>query len=113
MTLIKNNLGNAFDREVGAWEIFMTFRFCSHVYETAINQLIWALSDFICLGVFFISGEDLLRRMKGEQVTPRYLERHGFNYPIMVTEMEGLGLRLPPKTFSVKDVEQYVGKNRH
>lgn len=49
--------------------------------------------------------------MKGEQVTPRYLERHSFNYPIMVTEMEGLGLKLPPKTFSVKDVEQYVGKN--
>lgn len=49
--------------------------------------------------------------MKGEQVTPRYLERHGFNYPIMVTEMEGLGLKLPPQTFSVKDVEQYVGKD--
>lgn len=48
--------------------------------------------------------------MKGEQVTPRYLERHGFNYPIMVTEMEGLGLKLPPPTFSVRDVEQYVGK---
>lgn len=59
------------------------------------------------------SGEELLRRMKGEQVTPRYLERHGFNYPIMVTEMEGLGLKLPPQTFSVKDVEQYVGKNRN
>lgn len=51
-----------------------------------------------------------MRRMKGEQVTPRYLERHGFNYPIGVTEMEGLGLKLPPPTFSVKDVEQYVGK---
>lgn len=52
-----------------------------------------------------------MRRMKGEQVTPRYLERHGFNYPIGVTEMEGLGLKLPPPTFSVKDVEQYVGKD--
>lgn len=62
---------------------------------------------------FLFSGEELLRRMKGEQVTPRYLERHGFNYPIMVTEMEGLGLKLPPQTFSVKDVEQYVGKNRY
>lgn len=49
--------------------------------------------------------------MKGEQVTPRYLERHGFHYPIMVTEMEGLGLKLPPPTFSVLDVEQYVGKD--
>lgn len=49
-------------------------------------------------------------RMNGEQVTPRYLERHSFNYPIVVTEMEGLGLKLPAPTFSVKDVEQYVGK---
>lgn len=57
------------------------------------------------------SGEEILRRMKGEQVTPRYLERHGFNYPIMVTEMEDLGLKLPAPTFSVKDVEQYVGKD--
>lgn len=48
--------------------------------------------------------------MKGELVTTRYLERQGFNYPIAVTEMEGLGLKLPPSTFSVKDVEQYVGK---
>lgn len=50
-------------------------------------------------------------QMKGEQVTRRYLERHGFNYPIVVTEMEGLGLKLPAPTFSVKDVEQYVGKD--
>lgn len=57
------------------------------------------------------SGEDILRKMAGEQVTPRFLERHGFNYPIMVTDMEGLGLKLPPPTFSVLDVERYVGKD--
>lgn len=45
-------------------------------------------------------------------MTPRFLERHGFNYPIMVTDMEGLGLKLPPPTFSVLDVERYVGKNK-
>uniref|UniRef100_A0A668ARW4 Lysine demethylase 7A n=1 Tax=Myripristis murdjan TaxID=586833 RepID=A0A668ARW4_9TELE len=60
----------------------------------------------------FASGEEILMRMKGEQVTPRYLERHGFSYPIAVTEMEGLGLKLPPTTFSVKDVEQYVGGDK-
>uniref|UniRef100_A0A1A8LRF1 Jumonji C domain containing histone demethylase 1 homolog D n=1 Tax=Nothobranchius pienaari TaxID=704102 RepID=A0A1A8LRF1_9TELE len=57
----------------------------------------------------FPSADELLIRMRGEQVTPRYLERHGFNYPLVITEMEGLGLKLPPPTFSVKDVEQYVG----
>ncbi|KAF7668550.1 hypothetical protein LDENG_00004860 [Lucifuga dentata] len=60
----------------------------------------------------FTSGEEILMRMKGEQVTPRYLERHGFNYPIAVTEMEGLGLKLPPLSFSVRDVEQYVGGDK-
>ena len=50
-------------------------------------------------------------RMRGETVTPRYLEKHGFSQPIAVTEMEGLGLRLPPPSFSVRDVEQYVGKD--
>ncbi|XP_056131685.1 lysine-specific demethylase 7A [Lampris incognitus] len=60
----------------------------------------------------FASGDEVLMRMRGEQVTTRYLERHGFNYPIAVTEMEGLGLKLPPQTFSVRDVEQYVGGDK-
>lgn len=51
-------------------------------------------------------------KMHGNQVTQRYLERHGFRYPIAVTEKEGLGLRLPSSDFSVKDVERYVGKRR-
>lgn len=49
--------------------------------------------------------------MQGGQVTQRYLERHGFRYPIAVAQLEGLGLRLPPPDFSVKDVERYVGKD--
>ncbi|XP_024913537.1 lysine-specific demethylase 7A isoform X2 [Cynoglossus semilaevis] len=60
----------------------------------------------------FASGEEIMMKMKGEQVTPRYLERHGFRYPIAVTEMEGLGLKLPPPTFSVRDVEQCVGGDK-
>ncbi|KAJ4924485.1 hypothetical protein JOQ06_003441 [Pogonophryne albipinna] len=60
----------------------------------------------------FASGEEIMMQMKGEQVTTRYLERHGFSYPIKVTEMESLGLKLPPPTFSVKDVEQYVGSKK-
>ncbi|KAM3858747.1 lysine-specific demethylase 7A [Diretmus argenteus] len=60
----------------------------------------------------FASGDEIVMRMKGEQVTPRYLERHGFSYPIAVTEMEGLGLKLPPPSFSIKDVEQYVGGDK-
>lgn len=60
--------------------------------------------------VLICSGDDILQQMQGGQVTQRYLERYGFRYPIAVHRMEGLGLRLPPPDFSVKDVERYVGK---
>lgn len=72
--------------------------------------LLFSPRRFICSPFLCFSGEEILRKMAGEQVTPRYLERHGFNYPIAVTEMESLGLKLPPPTFSVLDVERYVGK---
>ncbi|XP_066505774.1 lysine-specific demethylase 7B isoform X2 [Hoplias malabaricus] len=60
----------------------------------------------------FVSAEEILLRMQGSLVTQRYLERHGFRYPIAVVQMDGLGLRLPPSDFSVRDVERYVGGNK-
>uniref|UniRef100_A0A9J7XQF5 Lysine (K)-specific demethylase 7Ab n=1 Tax=Cyprinus carpio carpio TaxID=630221 RepID=A0A9J7XQF5_CYPCA len=60
----------------------------------------------------FPSGDEILQQMHGSQVTQRYLERHGFRYPIAVHKMEELGLRLPPPDFSVKDVERYVGGDK-
>ncbi|KPP70251.1 lysine-specific demethylase 7-like [Scleropages formosus] len=60
----------------------------------------------------FPSADEILVRMHGSQVTQRYLEKQGFEYPIAVAKLEGLGLQLPPPTFSVKDVEQYVGGDK-
>ncbi|TRY54542.1 hypothetical protein DNTS_033406 [Danionella cerebrum] len=60
----------------------------------------------------FPSGDEILQPMNGSQVTQGYLERHGFRYPISVSKLEGLGLRLPPPDFSVKDVERYVGGDK-
>ncbi|NP_001072664.1 lysine-specific demethylase 7A [Xenopus tropicalis] len=57
----------------------------------------------------FPSADDLLLKMNGSQLTQRYLEKQGFNLPIMVPRLDDLGLRLPPPTFSVMDVERYVG----
>lgn len=48
--------------------------------------------------------------MHGSQVTQRFLEREGFHYPIVVHDLDGLGLKLPSPSFSVSDVEHYVGK---
>ncbi|KAI5617285.1 lysine-specific demethylase 7B isoform X1 [Silurus asotus] len=60
----------------------------------------------------FASADEVLVEMQGSQVTQRYLERHGFRYPIAVTQNEGLGLQLPSSDFTVKDVERYVGGDK-
>uniref|UniRef100_A0A9R1SSD1 Uncharacterized protein n=4 Tax=Cyprinus carpio TaxID=7962 RepID=A0A9R1SSD1_CYPCA len=60
----------------------------------------------------FASGDEILVPMHGSQVTQCYLEREGFHYPIVVHDLDGLGLKLPPPLFSVSDVEHYVGANK-
>ncbi|KAK2838392.1 hypothetical protein Q7C36_013206 [Tachysurus vachellii] len=60
----------------------------------------------------FASAHEVLMKMHGTQVTQRYLERHGFRYPIAVPQKDGLGLQLPSSDFSVNDVERYVGGDK-
>ncbi|XP_039089933.1 lysine-specific demethylase 7A isoform X2 [Hyaena hyaena] len=57
----------------------------------------------------FPSADEIIVKMHGSQLTQRYLEKHGFEVPIMVPKLDDLGLRLPPPAFSVMDVERYVG----
>ncbi|TTN49608.1 Lysine-specific demethylase 7A [Bagarius yarrelli] len=57
----------------------------------------------------FPSAEEIVVRLLGSHVTWHYLETEGFQYPIIVEDMEGLGLKLPPTSFSVRDVQHYVG----
>ncbi|XP_013932065.1 PREDICTED: lysine-specific demethylase 7A isoform X2 [Thamnophis sirtalis] len=60
----------------------------------------------------FPSADEIILKMHGSQLTQRYLEKHGFDVPIMVPKLDGLGLRLPLSTFSVLDVEHYVGGDK-
>lgn len=39
-----------------------------------------------------------------------YLQRHGFNTPILFKEKTGLGLQVPSQTFTVSDVRTCVGE---
>ena len=39
-----------------------------------------------------------------------YFEQNGFTHPILVEHKEGLGLKVPPPTFTIADVERCVGK---
>ncbi|XP_058842469.1 lysine-specific demethylase 7B-like isoform X2 [Acipenser ruthenus] len=60
----------------------------------------------------FPSADEIILKMQGSQVTQKYLEKQGFESPIMVPTLDGIGLKLPPPSFSVKDVEHYVGGNK-
>nr|3KV9_A Chain A, JmjC domain-containing histone demethylation protein 1D [Homo sapiens]3KVA_A Chain A, JmjC domain-containing histone demethylation protein 1D [Homo sapiens]3KVB_A Chain A, JmjC domain-containing histone demethylation protein 1D [Homo sapiens]3U78_A Chain A, Lysine-specific demethylase 7 [Homo sapiens] len=60
----------------------------------------------------FPSADEIIIKMHGSQLTQRYLEKHGFDVPIMVPKLDDLGLRLPSPTFSVMDVERYVGGDK-
>ncbi|KAK3518019.1 hypothetical protein QTP70_031821 [Hemibagrus guttatus] len=60
----------------------------------------------------FPSADEIVVRMQGSHVTRHYLETEGFYYPIIVQDKEGLGLRLPSPSFSVRDVQHYVGGDK-
>ncbi|GAB1290706.1 Lysine-specific demethylase 7A [Apodemus speciosus] len=60
----------------------------------------------------FPSADDIIVKMHGSQLTQRYLEKHGFDAPIMVPKLDDLGLRLPSPAFSVMDVERHVGGDK-
>lgn len=48
-------------------------------------------------------------RLSGHEVTQEYFKEHGFNVPVLVEKKDGLGLRVPPPSFTVDDVERKVG----
>uniref|UniRef100_A0A4W3H680 Lysine (K)-specific demethylase 7Ab n=1 Tax=Callorhinchus milii TaxID=7868 RepID=A0A4W3H680_CALMI len=60
----------------------------------------------------FPSADEIIIRMHGAQLTQKYLEKHGFEFPIMLSKIDGLGISLPPNNFSVREVEEYVGGDK-
>lgn len=59
--------------------------------------------------MYFNSAEDVLLRLRGQQLTLPYLNGSGFTRPIFVEHKDGLDLNVPQDTFTVQDVENYVG----
>jgi len=49
-------------------------------------------------------------QLSGYDLTCEYLEQNGFDVPIIVDRPDGLDLHVPPPTFTVHDVENYVGQ---
>ncbi|XP_051931026.1 lysine-specific demethylase phf2 isoform X1 [Hippocampus zosterae] len=57
----------------------------------------------------FPSAEDIVVKLSGSQLTMDYLEENSFEDPILVQKKDGLGMSMPPPTFYISDVENYVG----
>ncbi|XP_042203962.1 lysine-specific demethylase 7B-like isoform X2 [Homarus americanus] len=57
----------------------------------------------------FPSCEDVVCRLRGQQLTLPYIVANGFTKPILVEDRNGLDLIVPHDSFNVLDVENYVG----
>ena len=68
----------------------------------------FALSSRKCLSIH--SCDDVVFRLRGQQLTLPYIIENGFNNPILVEDKTGLDLIAPHDSFNVLDVENYVGE---
>uniref|UniRef100_A0A3B4BKY3 JmjC domain-containing protein n=1 Tax=Periophthalmus magnuspinnatus TaxID=409849 RepID=A0A3B4BKY3_9GOBI len=53
-------------------------------------------------------ADEVLLKPTGAQLTVEFLEEHSFSVPVMVLRRDGLGMTLPPSSFTVGDVENYI-----
>nr|XP_034953380.1 histone lysine demethylase PHF8 isoform X2 [Zootoca vivipara] len=60
----------------------------------------------------FPSADDVILKPSGTQLTVEFLEENSFSVPILVLKKDGLGMTLPPPSFTVRDVEHYVGADK-
>lgn len=58
----------------------------------------------------FSADEIPILRVKGDDLTPKFLEENGFDVPILVEKKDGLDIIVPPPNFSIQDIENMVGK---
>lgn len=57
------------------------------------------------------SSDEVILKPTGSQLTVEFLEENSFSVPILVLKKDGLGMTLPSPSFTVRDVEHYVGKH--
>ncbi|KAJ8257446.1 hypothetical protein GJAV_G00185680 [Gymnothorax javanicus] len=60
----------------------------------------------------FPSADEVLLKPTGVQLTVEFLEERSFSVPVLVQRKDGLGMSLPPPSFSVSDVEHYIGSDK-
>uniref|UniRef100_A0AAR2M000 PHD finger protein 8 n=1 Tax=Pygocentrus nattereri TaxID=42514 RepID=A0AAR2M000_PYGNA len=60
----------------------------------------------------FPSADEVLLKPTGAQLTVDFLEERSFSVPVLVLRRDGLGMSLPPSSFTVSDVEHYIGSDK-
>lgn len=59
----------------------------------------------------FLSGDKIIHRLHGSELTRDYFERTTFSSPVLVEQPEGLGLVVPPN-ITASDIEKLIGPTR-
>lgn len=57
----------------------------------------------------FYNEDDTIVRLKGSQLTEQYILDHGFDLPIVIDNVDGLDMTIPPDSFTLYDIETLVG----
>ncbi|XP_012527062.1 histone lysine demethylase PHF8 isoform X4 [Monomorium pharaonis] len=60
----------------------------------------------------FSKADEVVKHVKGHQLTFQYLQINGFENPIIIDVKDGLDMTIPPPSFSVCDVETYIDGDR-
>ncbi|XP_066213661.1 histone lysine demethylase PHF8 isoform X2 [Saccopteryx leptura] len=60
----------------------------------------------------FDSSDEVILKPTGSQLTVEFLEENSFSVPILVLKKDGLGMTVPSPSFTVRDVEHYVGSDK-
>ncbi|TGZ54531.1 Lysine-specific demethylase 7 [Temnothorax longispinosus] len=60
----------------------------------------------------FPKADEVVKHVKGHQLTFQYLQINGFETPIIIDGKDGLDMTVPPPNFSIRDVETYIGGDR-
>eukprot|EP01117_Protostelium_nocturnum_P019257 TRINITY_DN8301_c0_g1_i4.p1 TRINITY_DN8301_c0_g1~~TRINITY_DN8301_c0_g1_i4.p1 ORF type:complete len:676 (+),score=187.06 TRINITY_DN8301_c0_g1_i4:3029-5056(+) len=59
-----------------------------------------------------ISKENIVKEIKGEDLNLQYFEANGFRTPLVIPNVESLGMKIPESTFTVDNVRDLVGADR-
>ena len=82
---------------------------CQLLYRHPLLLYLW--TQFVPLSSSVFSAKGIIMQLDdGATLTPTFLQRNGFNVPILILEKAKLGLRVPPHNFTIYDVEMKVGR---